>query len=297
MCLALALLLAACGGVGEGGDGSGAAGRVARSDLGPVYASADDLLTALDAAGLSCDPATLSEDRAWDEHTGSCELSGDGTIYWMLDIGRATSPASPPDPGELGSGEERPEEHAEVCEHFGGAIVLGGNWSIVGDGDADLASLADGLRGYLFVADCDGDVEEICARDQFTGTRVFVTVSPDHMAVEPSEVAAGPAVICYGVSKPGRAYVERLRAGESVDLASLAASGAVSGKDLSGIRGLHLVGAMAATLDPGSHSEEIGSLVPGYEVFWGGMLPPDSGADVLPRDVPAPVAVLTVVDR
>jgi hypothetical protein len=285
-----ALLLVGCASAGDGAIGSGA---VARADLGPVFPDADALLEALEDAGTACQPGTLDDQRKWDEHTGSCDLAAGASIYWQLDIGAATKPPQTPSPGDLGSGEERPSVHEEVCEHFGSQLVLGPNWMILGP-EADLAPVADGLGAYLFVADCGGKVEAICDRDDFSGTRVVVTVSPDDLSIEPTEVPPGPAVVCIGSSQRGRVYLSDFTAKPSADLSSVQATGTATRNSLSAIPGVAEQSGMAATLTPGSWSEQAEELQPGYKIFLATLLPRDTVPELPPTQVvPAVILIVT----
>ena len=283
----LVLLVAGCG----TDDGAGGVATDTASGIGPAFVDADALLAVLAADGVACEPGSVKEDRAKDEHSGSCELTAGGTIYWQLDLGAATHPPETPRPGELGSGEERPSVHEEVCEHFGGQLVLGQNWMVMGP-EADLAPVASALGAYHFVADCGGAVEALCDRDDFSGERVYVTVSPREVVLEPSRVPAGPVVVCIGVAQPGRVYVAFFVAEPTTDLAGLGAEPRASARDLYALPGVTGQGAIAATLRPGSWSEQADTLAPGAMLFLAALL--ERGVPELPEGETAPVGVLGV---
>lgn len=157
-----AVVACACGAGTEGG-------AVDRRGYAPVYPSADELLEALEVGGSGCAPGSAEVGtEALGEQEGRCRAAG-GTLHWSVDVGAAASPP-PVEPGELGSGEERPSIHEEVCEHSNGALILGPNWYVLGDTAADLGRVAGILHGYLFVADCDGGTASLCTRPDFTGT-------------------------------------------------------------------------------------------------------------------------------
>ena len=283
----LVLLVAGCG----TGDGTRGVDTDAASGIGPALVDADALLAALAADGVACEPGSLEEDRARDEHTGSCQLTTGGTIYWQLDLGAATKPPETPRPGELGSGEEGPSVHEEVCEHFGGQLVLGQNWMVMGP-EIDLSPVASALSAYRFVADCGGAVEALCDRDDFSGERVYVTVSSREVVLEPIRVPAGPVVICVGVAEPGRVYVAFFVADSTADLAGLGAEPSASGRDLYALPGVTSQGAIAVTLKPGSWSEQAETLEPGAMLFLAAPL--KRGVPELPEGQDAPVGVLGV---
>lgn len=290
--LGSALLLFGCGSAREG---DGASGAENRADLGPVFLDADALLEALDVAGIACDPETVEEKRKWDEHTGSCDLVVGGRIYWQIDLGAATKPPQTPNPGELGSGEESPRVHEVICEHYGSQIVLGPNWMIFGP-KADLTPVAHRLGAYLFAAACGDAVEAICERDDFSGTRIFLTVSPDGLSVEPTEVPSGRAVLCIGATQRGRAYVAEFSADPAIDLSELQARGSATRNTMWTMPGVAEQSGIAITVEPGAWSEESAELQPGYRIYLALLLPRDSVPE-LPPNREVPTVVLTVAEE
>jgi hypothetical protein len=285
--LACLAVLTACG-TDDGHD----APTAAPDHVGAALADADALLAALEVGGAGCRPGSIEEDRAWDEHTGSCTLSDGGTIFWQLDLGAATRPPETPQPGELGSGEERPSVHDEVCEHFGGQVVLGQNWMVMGP-EANLALVASALDAYLFVAQCDGSVQAICDRTTFSGQRVYVTISARDVALDPTQAVAGPVVICLGVSQPGRAYAAFFVAEPRADLRVLETTGTASAEQLYRLAGVTSRGAVAVTLRPGAWSEQAEDLPVGSLLVQATVTRQDTVPE-LPEGKPAPVGVLTV---